>query len=449
MRIFVVAIALAALVLPARALASPPVVSVNASKVRGAAPLDVTLTAAGDAASYHWELGDGATADGAVVQHVYANGGSYTATVTATSASGETAQARVSLAALAVSLRAPARAQYGKRAVLRGRIQPAEAGRLVVVRQGERTVGSARSRRGGTFRLRPRVLAPDPLQAVFEDAVSGPEPLAVRPVLRASFDGSRTVGSRLVLTASVRPARAGALLVRVFRGGRERVRRTFEGRVQLRLDTRRARPLVIRLESLPANGFARARRRLQTLVTVPTLSIGSHGPSVRELEQRLRELHYALPGVDGYFNLQTFEAVLAFQKVNGLPWTGRVTPHVWTRLQSAGIPRPRYTGTTHLEVDKGRQVLFDVIHGQVARAIHISTGATGNTPLGVWHVYSKVPGFNAISMYFSMFFVRGFAIHGYPSVPAYPASHGCVRTPLWIAPTLYAEHGYGTTVFIY
>ena len=34
----------------------------------------VTLTATGDAASYAWSLGDGATAEGAVVAHVYAAG---------------------------------------------------------------------------------------------------------------------------------------------------------------------------------------------------------------------------------------------------------------------------------------------------------------------------------------------------------------------------------------
>jgi lipoprotein-anchoring transpeptidase ErfK/SrfK len=49
----------------------------------------------------------------------------------------------------------------------------------------------------------------------------------------------------------------------------------------------------------------------------------------------------------------------------------------------------------------------------------------------------------------SLYFLRGFAIHGYPSVPAYPASHGCVRVPMWIAPSLFARHGYGTTIVVY
>ena len=48
--------------------------TVQATPASGAAPLAVTLTATGDAATYHWDLGDGTTADGAAVQHTYAAG---------------------------------------------------------------------------------------------------------------------------------------------------------------------------------------------------------------------------------------------------------------------------------------------------------------------------------------------------------------------------------------
>jgi lipoprotein-anchoring transpeptidase ErfK/SrfK len=100
-------------------------------------------------------------------------------------------------------------------------------------------------------------------------------------------------------------------------------------------------------------------------------------------------------------------------------------------------------------VSKGRQVLFLVRDGKVALIVQVSTGATGNTPLGHWRVYSKVPGFNALAMYYSSFFVGAFAIHGYHSVPPYPASHGCVRIPLWVAPRIYSLASYGTNVYIY
>jgi lipoprotein-anchoring transpeptidase ErfK/SrfK len=48
-----------------------------------------------------------------------------------------------------------------------------------------------------------------------------------------------------------------------------------------------------------------------------------------------------------------------------------------------------------------------------------------------------------------MYFLCGFAIHGYPSVPAYPASHGCVRVPMWLAPRLYRQHSHGAVVYVY
>ena len=80
-----------------------PIVNVQASATLGAAPLAVTLTASGDAAAYHWDLGDGSVADGPVVQHQYGPG-RFTATVTATDAGGETAQASVVITSAQLSL---------------------------------------------------------------------------------------------------------------------------------------------------------------------------------------------------------------------------------------------------------------------------------------------------------------------------------------------------------
>ena len=48
-----------------------------------------------------------------------------------------------------------------------------------------------------------------------------------------------------------------------------------------------------------------------------------------------------------------------------------------------------------------------------------------------------------------MYFVGGYAIHGNPSVPSFPASHGCVRVPMWAAPWLYSSNGIGETVDVY
>ena len=102
----------------------------------------------------------------------------------------------------------------------------------------------------------------------------------------------------------------------------------------------------------------------------------------------------------------------------------------------------------HIDVDKTRQGLFVLRGGKVALVVAVSTGATGNTPLGLWHVYRKVTGFDWV-LYYPNYFLRGFAVHGYPDVPPYPASHGCVRIPMWIATTIYGDIGLGTAIYIY
>jgi peptidoglycan hydrolase-like protein with peptidoglycan-binding domain len=211
--------------------------------------------------------------------------------------------------------------------------------------------------------------------------------------------------------------------------------------------TGRARLAHIAVSTAPHKGWAGTSRTLTANVVEPSLEPGSRGPSVRVLEQRLRELHYALQGVDGYYGQDDVEAVLAFQKVNGLARTGRIDRSLWARLMSASTPRARYGGT-HVEVDKTRQVLFMVKDGKVDLVVHVSTGATGNTPLGLWHVYLKVPGWNGV-LWYPSFFLRGFAIHGYPEVPAYPASHGCVRIPMWIASTLYTAIPGDFSIYVY
>jgi lipoprotein-anchoring transpeptidase ErfK/SrfK len=52
-------------------------------------------------------------------------------------------------------------------------------------------------------------------------------------------------------------------------------------------------------------------------------------------------------------------------------------------------------------------------------------------------------------MYYSNFFIGAFAIHGYVVVPPYPASHGCVRVPMWVAIRLYGLIPAHTRVLIH
>ena len=428
--------------------AATPAVTAQATPASGAAPLQVTLTASGDLATYHWDLGDGTAADGAVVQHTYA-AGRFTARVTATNALGETAQATAVITATGITLAGPGSGRYQQLARFHGRIVPAVKGTRVALYRNTTRIATVRTGRGGTFSVRGRVGTPNARYTVrYAGAVSNPVALAVRPGLDTAFSGSGRLGTPLALIVRERPAAAGAVSVKVWRGRRLVASRAFHGRLRLPLATANAGAYRVRLTLQPTTGYLATRRTLERIVFAPSLAPGSAGPSAFELDRRLHELHYALGRVDGYYGQDDIDAVFAFQKLHGLPRTGRVDARLWAELQRSTVPRARYPGT-HIEVSKGRQVLFVVRDGEVALVVQVSTGATGNTPLGHWRVYSKVPGFNALAMYYSSFFVGAFAIHGYHSVPPYPASHGCVRIPLWVAPRIYSLASYGTNVYIY
>ena len=117
--------------------------------------------------------------------------------------------------------------------------------------------------------------------------------------------------------------------------------------------------------------------------------------------------------------------------------------------------RPRYRGPeAHIEVDKTRQILLDVRGGEVVAVIPVSSGATGNTPEGRhrirWKALATTTWLGPAILYRTLtFYGNSFAIHGFPSVPAYPASHGCVRIPIWTADWLYNRSPVGETVYVY
>ncbi len=245
------------------------------------------------------------------------------------------------------------------------------------------------------------------------------------------------------------------LAVKITRGRRPIVDRTFVGRVRIKLDTRRLATYVIR-------AAVDAERRLRPPRTRPAghtwcCRASRWEPAssaVAQLGDQLRRLHYAAP-YGATFDGRMLDAVYAFQKVQGLPRTGAVDARFWQALGNRAAPIPRYAPpASHLEVDKGRQVLY-VVRGAKSpwscRSPLPGWPATF-TPVGRFAIYRKVGGFDPSplgTLYDPMYFTGGYAIHGNPSVPPYPASHGCVRVPMWVAPHLYATNPYGETVYVY
>ena len=381
----------------------------TSTPVIGAAPLAVTFTATCESATYAWDFGDGRQEAGRTMTHSFAAG--YWRPTLTSDVGPEAAQPVTSIV---LSLRGPKTALYARRVTLWATVTP----RLPITLNGRRFVAG---------KLRVRVLGAAPWTA-HAGSVSESIRIRVTPKLVVKFAGSPLVGGELRVVATLHPAVAGTVVA------------------TKAIDTSFPRVARVEVRTRPAPGWAAVRETLTTPIVSPSVRYGDTGATVRELERQLARQHYAIRQ-DGFFESEDLEAVYAFQKVHGLVRTGAVDAALWRRILSSTAPAARYSGD-HVEVDKARQVLFVVRGRKVTLTVATSTGATGNTPLGVWHVYRKVGGFDWV-LYYPSYFLRGFAVHGYPDVPPYPASHGCARIPMWIAQTVYAAIPYGSTVYVY
>ena len=169
--------------------------------------------------------------------------------------------------------------------------------------------------------------------------------------------------------------------------------------------------------------------------------------------------------VDGVFDSATRSALIAFQKWEGRPITGRLTLDELEAIRTSTSPRVREPGYAHVEVDLDRQVLLIVNvndDGRV-RVLPISSGSgkpfvdegqmsIAYTPRGRFIVYDKVVGWEKgpfRSMYYSNYISGGVAIHGFRTVPIQPESHGCIRIPIFAAREVSKLLPIGTIVLVY
>ena len=162
---------------------------------------------------------------------------------------------------------------------------------------------------------------------------------------------------------------------------------------------------------------------------VPPVPVG-----IGAVQDLLAELHY-LPtkgARTGELDYRTQQALTAFQAWEGLTRDGLAGVDTRMRLTRAKTPTARrLTAGKRVEVYRDKGVALLIVNREVKRAIHVSTGAGGITPAGNWNIYRKER--NSWSRPFSVnlpyasYFRGGYAFHQYPSVPAYPASHGCIR----------------------
>jgi hypothetical protein len=183
----------------------------------------------------------------------------------------------------------------------------------------------------------------------------------------------------------------------------------------------------------------------------------------KEAERLLFERGYWIGAIDGRFDQATRSALIAYQKWEGRAVTGQLTLEELEAIRTSTSPTAREPGYAHVEVDLDRQVLLMFDDKGKVRVLPVSTGSgkpfmdqgresIAHTPRGRFLVYDKVPGWEKEppnSMYYSNYISGGVAIHGSPRVPVEPASHGCIRIPMFAARELNRLLPIGTIVLVY
>jgi peptidoglycan hydrolase-like protein with peptidoglycan-binding domain len=197
------------------------------------------------------------------------------------------------------------------------------------------------------------------------------------------------------------------------------------------------------------------------------IEYGEVSDRVGDLQQRLKDLGYFVTSVDNAYGGETQQAIFALQKAGGLYRDGVVGDATQRAADDGLVPQAQTSSGKVLEIDIDRQLVLAVEDGSVVKVINASSGNgetydakgatyTAYTPRGSFAVYREVNAMHSSSlelgdMWRPKFFTGGIAVHGSASVPAFPASHGCVRVSNsamnWIWDTWGAPSG--TPVVVY
>jgi peptidoglycan hydrolase-like protein with peptidoglycan-binding domain len=185
---------------------------------------------------------------------------------------------------------------------------------------------------------------------------------------------------------------------------------------------------------------------------------------VKQAEARLAEMGYGTGRVDGVVDVNTRNAITAFQKWEGLKVNGQLSREDLDAIMNASAPKARDLGNKHVEIDLDRQVLLLTDNdGVVRKILPVSTGSNKEydvkglsglayTPRGRFRIYAKISGWRKSPLgllYYPNYFSDGLAIHGNSAVPDSPQSHGCVRIPMSASVEMSRLLPVGTIVLIY
>jgi lipoprotein-anchoring transpeptidase ErfK/SrfK len=279
-----------------------------------------------------------------------------------------------------------------------------------------------------------------------------------------SDKGKRYVaaGQKVSVAGRVKPFVAGqVVVVELFRGSKRVTRRVIpvtqasdgNGEFAVEFRPRTAGSYTIKARHKATSEQARftiARERFDAVSG--TVGAGSASTKIRLVQQGLKRLAF-VTSASGRWDGATSNAVIAFRKTNGMSRTGaNISGKGFEMLLTGqGGYKLKYPKAgKHVEADLSRQVLVLARDGKPERIYHTASGAPATpTVVGSFRFYRKSPGTNAKGMVHSSYFIRGYAIHGYKSVPTGPASHGCLRVPIMSARSIFDWISLGDQIFVY
>ena len=346
---------------------------------------------------------------------------------------------------------------FGQPTTLSGRTTPETPDQPINIIDDEgRRVASTETDEDGRFSV--KLVEPREnmnLRAEWAGMVSDSVPIRVRPVLEV-FAGSVRLFDDYLVRGKISPSNVvGPVTVQLKRHGKRykthdaRVKSSGWFRTKFRIDKPGTYRVVVQHNDEDHQGVTRRTRKSST--PLPSLSSGSRSVFVKLLEKRLQQLNYKVPKPDHGYDRRTSDNVIAFNKVQGRARVGYVTESTWRALASPKIPKPKFSSPKyHIEVDQTKQVLYRVKDNRVISIVHVSTGKP-STPTydGNFEFWSKLAGYSQKRLYYPSFFDGQRGVHGWPEVPTYNASHGCVRVPMWQAVWLFNTIEIGDRIRIY
>ena len=246
-------------------------------------------------------------------------------------------------------------------------------------------------------------------------------------------------------------------------------------------------PATTTSTTAPVGACGTATQPITCFAQTRTVRRGDRGEDVRRIQQRLKDLHFDPGYIDGVYGGDTIMAVWAFQgAVMGRSidtMVDFVTPATWDLMRGEVTLQPRRQPGTpqHVEIDlksqymtvwRGKELLL-VTHissgtgEEWCEEVTIDPGEDGNngkepikkgicgqavTPPGIYRFYNRKYGKRESklgTMWNPVYFNFGLAIHGAMQVPARPASHGCIRIPIFVSEYFPALVKYNDRVYIF